>query len=158
MSSALQLLISYLVYRFTGSTPNLVKHKCLVANSTKSLNICPIDISAATKKDGVAVITERVVKNCRTFKIIDDSGLRPFGSYFLNVVAIYGGNNNIHCTFCITFMLQLSFSTIFYYYLQQERNLKNSNSFNLVVLVFVRTVVVRLSRTRLYSFRCHGYM
>ncbi|XP_041451347.1 uncharacterized protein LOC121404975 [Drosophila obscura] len=61
-------------------------------NSSKLRNAAQFDVNPETKQEGVAVITEWVVKNCCSFKIIDNSELKKFASFLIKVGATYGAN------------------------------------------------------------------
>lgn len=85
----------YSSYRFAGSTSNLVKHKCYVLHNS-SRNIEYIEVNTETKKQCVQVVSEWVVKNCRSFKIVEDSGLKKFARFLLNVGAKFGPNIDVN--------------------------------------------------------------
>lgn len=52
-------------------------------------------MNSEVKQEGVVVVTEWVVKNCRPLKIIDDSGLKNFASFLIKVGATFGPNVDV---------------------------------------------------------------
>lgn len=103
----------YTVLKFTGSTSNLVKHKCYLNNASKFRQGAPIEVNQETKEEGISVVTEWVVKNCRPLKIIDDSGIKKFASFLINVGATYGGNVDVNKLLPHPTTLSRNISTIY---------------------------------------------
>lgn len=87
--------VCFAVYKFVGSTSNLVKHKCYAVSLCKLNNASKVEVNQETKQEGVEVVTEWIVKNCRSFKIIDDSGLKRFASFLIKVGATFGSSVDI---------------------------------------------------------------
>ncbi|KAH8321875.1 hypothetical protein KR067_007114, partial [Drosophila pandora] len=86
----------YTALKFTGSTSNLVKHKCYILNASKFHNAALVEVNKATKDEGLSIVTEWVLKNCRPLNIIDDSGIKQFSSFLINVGAKYGANVDVN--------------------------------------------------------------
>lgn len=80
--------------KFSGSTSNLVKHKCYNVNC-KTEKTSLIETNSTAKHEAVNVVTEWVIQNCRPFKIVEDSGLKKFASILIKVGASFGSNVDV---------------------------------------------------------------
>lgn len=74
------------------STSNLLKHKCYILSASRKNCDPAVEVDEQTKKKCVCVMTEWTVENCRSFKMIEDSGLKKFASFLISVGAQYGQN------------------------------------------------------------------
>lgn len=81
------------VYKFSGNTSNLVKHKCYIISCRN--NQAVINVNSETKKEATTIATKWIVRNCRPFKVISDTGLKEFATFLINVGATYGANVDV---------------------------------------------------------------
>lgn len=58
-------------------------------------NATPVEVDLETKQEGIEIITKWSVKNCRFFKMIQDSGLKQFAAFLIKVGATFGPNVNV---------------------------------------------------------------
>lgn len=86
--------ICYGIYKFVGSSSNLVKHKCY-AKTQNPKSVPDVNVDKETKQEGIKLATEWTVKNCRSFKLVADSGLKKFAKFLINVGANFGSNVNV---------------------------------------------------------------
>ncbi|XP_037940279.1 uncharacterized protein LOC119673117 [Teleopsis dalmanni] len=72
-------------------TSNLTKHKCY-RTSKEYLDKAKCDVDYDTKKKASRIVTAWAVHNCRSFKIIEDNGLKKFTKFMISIGARYGDN------------------------------------------------------------------
>lgn len=86
--------ICHNIYKYNShSTSNLVRHKCYIASIASSKDkISKIPIDADTKKHIANIVTEWVICNCRSYEIIEDSGLHKLVEFLLSVGEKFGRN------------------------------------------------------------------
>ena len=69
------------VQKFAGSTFNLVRHKWYITANRNPVDEEEVNVDMGTKQEGVKLVTEWAVKNCRSFKMPEDSGLKIFAKF-----------------------------------------------------------------------------
>lgn len=84
------------VFKFNNSTSNLVKHKCFKNLKATLENRPKVEVDHETKQQVVRTCTEWIIKNCRSFKMIEDDGLKKFAELMLSLGAKYGPNVDVH--------------------------------------------------------------
>jgi len=84
--------ICKIVYKFSGHTSNLVKHKCYISclNSQALINV-----NSETKKEVTTIATKWIVRNCRPFNVIGDTALKEFATFLIKVETTYGANVDV---------------------------------------------------------------
>ena len=84
------------VFKFTGATSNLVRHKCYKASKLEANENVPEPVvDAETKLSVTKAVTKWVVQNCRPFTIISDSGIKDVISLALEIGSRFGSNVNV---------------------------------------------------------------
>lgn len=83
------------IYKFNkNSTSNLVRHKCY-ANLKTNVPIAKTEVSVDLKHAGTKILTQWVIGDCRSFKMVEDTGLQKFSEFLISIGAKYGPHVNV---------------------------------------------------------------
>lgn len=86
------------VYKYSACTSNLVKHKCYINSEAKEHGVRSsqgVEVDSETLGRLNDAAAQWLVTNCRSWTILEDSGLKNVARIFLSIGANFGENFNL---------------------------------------------------------------
>lgn len=85
------------ILKQTSSTSNLVKHKCYISKLQNESG-SKLELDESSKKIITKLLTKWVVRNCRPYNIVADTGLEEVLEHFALIGSKYGSNVDVKKT------------------------------------------------------------